>query len=74
MKPLMILDRPDMALSIFIRGLAVSTSVALLLAVLPWFHPSCQPFLKRLVWFFIRYAVPAYCLILMGELIFWSNH
>ncbi len=55
---------------IFLRGLVVTASVALLLAILPWFHPSCQPFHKRFGWFFIRYAVPAYCLMLIGELLF----
>jgi len=62
-----------MTLSLLLRGLAVSGSVAVALAVLPWFHPTCQPFLKRLAWFFIRYAVPAYCLILIGESVFWSH-
>jgi len=36
-----------MTLSVLLRDLAVSGSVALMLEVLSWFHPTCRPFLKR---------------------------
>jgi hypothetical protein len=52
---------------IIVRAIAVTSSLTLVLALLPPFKPECQPLLKRLGWFYVRYVLPAYLIILASE-------